>query len=140
MAPRQVKDKPFNGGQWTQARMKSFVMSALRRAKWPVKYRAIGMAYEGKGKNPATGRVCKLHRCQSCSEVYPAGEMQADHIEPVVPVDGQWGKTTSWLGVNWNELLPRLWCELDNYQAICHDCHTVKTQAETEQRRANHEP
>jgi hypothetical protein len=49
---------PYNGGTWTKARMRSFVMSALRRAQWPVKFRAIKKAYVKDGINPATGRKC----------------------------------------------------------------------------------
>lgn len=127
--------RPYNGGQWTLARMRSFVMSALRRAQWPVKYECINKAFVEKGLNPKTGRPCKLHRCPSCQDLFPAKDMQADHIDPVVPLDGQWGNTTEWLGYNWNELLPRLFAEEEAYQALCHTCHQVKSQGEKEERK-----
>lgn len=114
-------------------------MSALRRAKWPVKYMAVSKVSKGKGKNPATGRVCKLHECEHCHNLFPASDMQADHIDPVVPLDGKWGRTTKWLGVNWNELIPRLYCDLDNFQALCEHDHTEKTKSENEERRKHNE-
>jgi hypothetical protein len=33
--------KPHNGGQWTEARKTAFIKSALRGARWPVKYAVI---------------------------------------------------------------------------------------------------
>jgi len=61
-------------------------MSALRRAQWPVKYEAIRSAFVRDGVNPATGRKCKLHKCSDCGELFPAKDMRADHIDPIVPV------------------------------------------------------
>jgi len=122
--------KPYNGGTWSKARMRSFVMSALRQARWGQKYASVKRAFVRDGINPATGRKCKLHRCEECGNLFPAGGMQADHIEPVVPLDGKWGDTTEYLGVNWNELIPRLYAEADHWQALDKECHKVKTQEE----------
>ena len=80
--------KPYNSGQWTKARYRSFIMSALRRAQWPVKYEAIKSSFVVHGVNPATGRKCKLHKCSVCGELFPAKDMRADHINPIVPVTG----------------------------------------------------
>lgn len=128
--------KPFNGGRWTVARLRSFAISAIRRAQWPAKYAAIGRAYVRDGINPKTGKPCKLHKCEECGELFPKGKMQADHKVPVVPEDGKWGQTTEWLGVNWNEYLPRMWVEADQYNALDKTCHQLKTQKENQQRRA----
>ena len=126
--------KPHNDGQWTTARMRSFVMSAVRRAQWPVKYGVVKQAYVGDGVNPATGRKCKVHKCPACGGRFPASGMQADHKEPVVPLDGKWGGRTEWLGYNWNELLPRLFCESDGLQAMCRGCHKAKSSEERKAR------
>ena len=127
-------EKPYNGGEWTTARMRSFIMSALRRAMWPVKYRAIRDSYVEDGVNPKTGRKCRLHRCSECGEVFPQNQMQADHIEPVVPLDGFDNKV--WLEYDWNELLQRLYCEADGLQAVCKTCHKEKS---LEERRVRNE-
>ncbi len=121
-------EKPHNGGLWSDARKHSFIMSALRRAAWPVKYAAIKEAYIDDGINPKTGRRCKLHRCDECNDCFPASEMQADHIEPVIPLEG----FDSWDGV-----IGRMFCEVEGYQALCKACHKVKTQEENRIRREN---
>jgi len=61
--------------------------------------------------------------------------MQADHIETVIPLDGQWGDTTRYLGYNWNELIPRLFCESEGFQPLCKSCHSVLTKQQAEARR-----
>lgn len=138
MTTATSKKKPgknFNGGEWTDARMRSFAMSAIRRAQWPVKFKAINKAFVRYGINPATGRKCKLHLCPTCQDLFPANQMHADHREPVVPIDGKWGDTTSWLGYNWNELLPRLWIELDGFDPLCKGCHKDKSNEERKMRK-----
>lgn len=127
--------KPFNGGRWSLARMRSFAMSAVRRAQWPAKYASLAAAYVKDGINPATGKPCKLHRCAITGKLYPKKDMHADHKEPVIPLDGKWGNETSWLGYNWNSLLPRLWCEAEGYQAISKEAHKQKTQQERKLRK-----
>ena len=115
------KEKPHNDGEWTQARFRSFVMSALRKARWPCKYKAIKGAYKGDGINPATGRKCKLHECEHCKELFPAKDVQADHIEPIVPLTGF---------ETWDQTIERLFCEIDGFQVLCKDCHKIKTDKE----------
>jgi hypothetical protein len=73
------KPKPFNGGQWTVARKRSFIMSALRRAQWPVKYSCLRSAFVRDGVNPKTGRKCKLHECEECHELFPAHTNRTSH-------------------------------------------------------------
>ena len=125
---KKETEKPYNGGQWTEARMRSFAMSALRRAQWPAKYQAISQAYIGDGLNPKTGKPCKLHKCPTCKKVYPKGNFQADHINPVIPLDHKW--TNCFLGYDWNEVMRNLWCEKEGFVAICKECHKAKSKQE----------
>jgi hypothetical protein len=123
---QRMIDKPYNGGQWTAARYRSFVMSALRGARWPQKYGCINAAFvrwDVVGK-----RRVKLHRCTSCGKLYPRNQMQADHIQPVVPVTGF---------DSWDKVIARLYCEADGFQAVCKPCHRTKTLDENKERRAN---
>jgi 5-methylcytosine-specific restriction endonuclease McrA len=106
--------------------MTSFIKSALRGARWPMKYEAIKRAYEKDGINPRTGRKCKLHRCQHCRELFPQNGVQADHIIPVV---GPEGFTT------WDEYIERLYCEAEGFQILCKACHAKVTKEEQEERR-----
>ena len=122
-------EKPFNSGQWTQARMHSFVMSALRRAQWPPKYAALKAASVGKRRNPASGRMANHFKCAKCGEAKPQKEMAVDHIIPVIPVTGF---------DSWNEVIKRLFVEVKDFQVLCKKpCHQEKTKEENAQRRAN---
>ncbi len=118
--------RPFCGGLWTEARMVSFIKSALRGARWPEKYYCIAEAYVEDGINPKTGRRCKLHRCPECQDLFPATGMQADHIEPVV---GPEGFTT------WDDFIARLYCPREGFVALCKGCHKAKTKEENTLRR-----
>jgi 5-methylcytosine-specific restriction endonuclease McrA len=118
--------KIHNGGQWTEARKTAFIKSALRGARWPVKYAVIREAYVKDGINPATGRTCKLHRCALCQGLFPQSHMRADHIIPVVGPEGF---------KDWNTFIARLYVEKDGFQAICKDCHKTKTKQENQERK-----
>ena len=107
--------------QWTEARFKSFIISALRRAssRWAPKYTCK--------KNARVGR--NQYRCTSCSKVVGNKHIKADHIHPVVePIRGF---------VSWDEYIARLFVEVDGYQAVCSSCHAVKTAEERELRKQN---
>ena len=129
-------DKPFNGGQWTAARFKSFIISQLRSAtmRWSPKQQCIKNARVSRG----------LYQCEGCGEVGPptlppdAGKKRriknivADHIEPIVPPET--GFTT------YDDWVARCFVEIDGFQALCHKCHTEKSNEErvvAKSRRAN---
>lgn len=86
-----------------------------------MKYAAVKTAYVRDGINPATGRKCKLHQCIQCNALFPQHGVQVDHIEPIVPVTGF---------TNWDDVIKRMFCELDNLQVLCKACHQVKSQEE----------
>lgn len=135
--PRRRKDIPreFNDGQWTLARMRAFAMSALRRAAWPQRHKAVERAYVRDGINPATGKKCKLHKCELCGWEGPKGKFHADHPEPVIPIENNWHENPdNFLGYDWNQVLQRLWVEKDHYDILCHNCHKAKTAEEKAER------
>jgi hypothetical protein len=131
--------KPYNGGKWSEARMRSFAMSALRRAQWPAKYASIDAAFVGDGINPDTGKKCKLHKCPECQRVLPKGSFHADHLEPVIPLGGFANGADGWLGYDWNQVMRRLWVEASGYRAICEACHVAKSTAENRERKESRE-
>ena len=116
-------EKPFNGGTWTAAKKKSFIISALRKARWPVKYQVLKDAYVKDGINPKTGRKCKLYRCAMCGGLFVQKEMAVDHIEPIVnPYKGF---------IDWNSWIERCFVEADGFQVLCKElCHKLKTDGE----------
>lgn len=121
--------KARNGGEWTEARFRSFVTSALRAAsrRWPPKYTALKAAFVGKKVNAKSGKMAMHYKCASCKKHFVAADVQADHIEPVVdPVTGF---------QTWDIFIDRIFCELHNFQILCKDCHKIKTNIEKEARK-----
>lgn len=131
--------KPHNGGQWTTARYHSFIKGALRAAsaRWGPRFACIKDAKVSHG----------LYKCDLCGTIGPptlppkeGGKRRitniiADHIHPVVdPAVGF---------VDWNTIVERMFVEREGFQAICNECHKIKTQEEREiakQRRRNTDP
>lgn len=118
--------KPRNGGQWTEARHSTFIKGLLRAGsrKWGPKNVALRESRLRRG----------FYHCAGCGEAVPAtlppkpGNKKriknalVDHILPIV--DPCVGFTT------WDEVVKNMFCELENLQVICHDCHQIKTNLE----------
>lgn len=111
------------GGRWTEARFNSFIKGALRGAtrKWAPIQDCL--------KNARTRRG--FYMCSECKHEVPAtikvGAKRkknaiVDHIVPIV--DPAVGFT------NWHDCVERMFCEEDNLQVMCLDCHLVKCQEE----------
>ena len=122
MIRKKKVEKPFNGGKWSAARKRSFIISQLRRSRWPPKYAAIARAYVGPGINPKTGNKCKLHKCEACGKLFPKGEMRGDHRVPIVSPNVGF--------VDWNTWIERWAVEEQAYDVICVTCHALKTKSE----------
>lgn len=127
---RIEKEKPRNGGEWTEARFNSFVKGGLRSAsqRWPPKYRVLSRAYSGTQINIATGRMAKHYLCKRCKGIFPLKHVEVNHIIPVIPVTG----FDSWDGV-----IERLFCEETGLEVLCKPCHKEVTKAENEERKLN---
>lgn len=131
---RTTVEKPYNGGTWTTARMRSFVMSGLRQAsmRWPAKHKVINECYVKDGTTDR-GHKCKLHKCPECGKLVKKGDLIADHIKPVIPI--QWDNlTNTFVGYDWTTVIRNLFCEKEGFQARCKECHQKKTNGENEQR------
>jgi len=120
----------YNGGDWTLARFNSFVKSALRSAsqRWPPKYKCLNEAKVGKKINWKTGRLAEHYKCNSCKKEFPAKEVQVDHVIPIVPVTGF---------TSWDEVVDNMFCEAENLQVLCTECHGVKSLRERQERKIN---
>lgn len=121
--------KTRNGKQWTEARFRGFIVSALRAAsrRWGQKYASLDLAFTQRKTNNKTGLLAKHFKCASCSCEFIASDVQVDHINPVV--DPKVGFTT------WDEYINRMFCEVDGYQVLCKPCHKVKTDREKSERK-----
>lgn len=114
--------------EWTQARLKNFIISALRSAsnRYPPKYECLNAAKVGKKVNKATGRLAEHYKCAACKKHFVAKEVQVDHIEPVVsPLTGF---------IDWNTFVARMFCPITNLQVLCRWCHKVKSDKEKKER------
>jgi len=72
--------------------------------------------YKGKDK-----RTKWVYTCASCEEQFKSTEVQVDHIKPAGTL-----KTYSDLP----KFVETLFCEADNLQVLCKECHDVKTKEE----------
>lgn len=126
------KEKPYNSGQWTEARFHSFIKSALRSAsiRWPPKYTVISEAYVGTKTNEATGRMAKHFKCNRCKGEFPQKQVEVNHIIPVIPIEGF---------TTWDDVIKRMFCEKDGLEVLCKPCHKEITKQENEQRKTNNE-
>jgi len=128
---KRTTEKPRNGGQWTEARYRAFVISGLRRTsqRWGPKHEALKRARRGRG----------LYECACCGTIGPKtlppeegkkrrrNNAVVDHIQPIVsPVTGF---------TTWDDFVENLYCEVDNLQVLCYLCNRSKTEAENQLRR-----
>ena len=110
--------------EWTEARLKAFIVSGLRAAsrRYPPKFETLNEAKTEKKINPVSGRMAQHYRCNICKEEFTSKGIQIDHIKPVVdPKKGF---------ISWDVYISRLFCDKKNLQAICRECHLKKTQKE----------
>ena len=127
--------KPRNNGTWTEARFNSFVKGALRAvcSKWGPIALCKKRARVRRGWYLCAG--CKQEVVATTPAVYQSGKKKGqpyrrknaivDHIEPIVPAEGF---------TTWDEVVRRMFCEVDNLQLLCHDCHQLKCAEERKER------
>lgn len=122
--------KPYNDGQWTQARFNSFIKSALRSAsvRWPPRYQTLSEALVGTKTNVKTGRMAKHYKCNQCKGEFPSKEVEVNHILPVIPVTGF---------TSWDSVIERMFCEKEGFEVVCKPCHKSITKQENEERKSN---
>lgn len=106
---------------------KTGILGALRNEhrKYSVKKEAMRLAIHPTEKGPRGGN---LYICNHCGLCFKGKEIQMDHIDPVIPLNKSYDE------MDWNEIMSRLFCELENYQCLCRDCHLIKCAEENEER------
>ena len=119
-----IKTPPYkNYVLWTESRFWSFIRSALRSAwsRYPVKYEALKKACVGTLLNPRSGRMAKMYLCTDCMLIFPAKEVEVDHIKNNPPLKC------------YNDLpayVESLFCSEKELQVLCKGCHKAKTKRE----------
>jgi 5-methylcytosine-specific restriction endonuclease McrA len=118
--------KTRNSGTLTESAFWSFIRSALRqKSRWwkPVSEckQKAKRVYKGTNK-----RQKFEYQCNHCKNWYAEKNINVDHIIPA-------GTLTCA-----NDLpgfVERLFCEVDNMQCLCTECHNIKTQNERKNKR-----
>ena len=76
-------------------------------------------------KGPRGG---KLYSCMICSEDFLMKDIQIDHIIPIVP----YGMKK--LDMSLDHYADKIFCDPDNLQPLCKDCHHKKSMSEKNKR------
>jgi len=120
------KPKTRNNNTWTQARFNSFIKSLLRKGtmSWGPINSTKKKAWKERGK----------YLCNSCKEVVPLTvnkkkNVFVDHKIPAIDVVEGF--------TNWDNFISNLFCESDNLQVLCCECHDRKSKEESALRRKN---
>jgi 5-methylcytosine-specific restriction endonuclease McrA len=114
-----------NGGKWTEARWVSFVKGVLRAGsnKWPPKWECKRAARTERGVYKCEGFARSRHTVPA--SIVVKGKRQnnifVDHVAPIVGGNGF---------TSWDDFIEGLYCEVDNLQVLCKECHDAKSKAE----------
>lgn len=102
---------------------RQFAVQALRRAslRWRPRNEARILARTERKINDATGRLAWHSKCKTCGLEKPDGQMELDHLVPVIGKEGF---------TNFDNYIDRLYCEVNNFQILCTNCHDIKSLAE----------
>ncbi len=103
-------------------------MSAIKRcfSRSPGHRLVLDKARCPRKKGPRGGA---RYRCAQCKNDFGIREVQVDHIDPIVPI-GTLSKD-----MDWNTIVDRVFCEEDNLQVLCLECHKVKSKEENKMRK-----
>ena len=113
--------KTRNNATMTESAFWSFIRSGLRqKSRWwkPITQCKLNAKRPYKGPNK---RQKFEYQCNGCKKWYAEKNINVDHIHPAGSLNCA------------NDLpgfVERLFCETDNLQVLCSDCHNTKTQNE----------
>ena len=116
-------EKTHAGDKWTKSRYFQFIRSTLRSAfnRYPVKFAAKKAA-----EKTVTGHKHRYeYKCAECMKWFKGNEVQVDHIKPA-------GSLKEYADIP--QFVENLFCEVDNLQLLCKECHKAKTAAERKAR------
>ena len=116
-------DKARCSGRMTEAQFITFVKNQLRGASW--KWFPISETLK-------KARVSKgWYRCAGCDHIVPTTKLvdgkrvkwvSVDHVDPII--DPEVGFKS------WDDFINNLFCEEENLQLLCRECHDGKSSLE----------
>lgn len=113
-----LKARPRCAGTMTEPAFWSFIRSALRQKSRFWKPIAIVKA---KARRPYQGNRKRQkfeYQCNACKGWFPEKKINIDHIVPAGTLS---------CAADLPGFVERLFCETDNLQCLCEDCHNEKT-------------
>jgi len=126
MAKRVLVPKTRCDGTMSEAMFWSFIRSALRqKSRWwkPISICKMNARRAYKGDNK---RQKYEYQCKKCKTWHAEKNINVDHIIPAGSLN-----TAQDLPL----FVERLFCEQDNLQVLCTDCHNKKTANEKKNKR-----
>lgn len=110
---------------------RNLLKGAIRRvfSRSELRRKILEKALVKEYQDPSRKRVTRWGKCAECGKIEAAYQMQVDHIDPLIRP----GEVLE--GLEWDEVINRLWCDEDNLRAICVPCHKIKSKAENAERR-----
>jgi 5-methylcytosine-specific restriction endonuclease McrA len=113
--------KTRNAGTMSESAFWSFIRSALRqKSRWWKPITQCKLEAKRAYKGPLKRQKFE-YQCNHCKEWFPEKKINVDHIVPAGSLN---------CGADLAPFVQRLFCEIDNLQCLCEDCHNVKTQLE----------
>ena len=102
------------------AKTKKLIIKGLRELtiKWHVKndvLKAAKVYVENGRKADGSMKYSPRYKCDICGGIFVRDRVEVDHIVEVGSFD------------DWNGFVERLFCDADNLQILCVDCHLGKT-------------
>lgn len=103
--------------EWTEARYRTFVRSALRKAwmKWPPRFEALRRA--SRPNQSDNKRLKNEYQCAKCQQWHRQDAVSVDHTTP-------WGDPWS---MSFTDALRALLVPVEELQVLCNPCHDTKT-------------
>jgi 5-methylcytosine-specific restriction endonuclease McrA len=120
---RVVTAKTKNAGTMTESAFWSFIRSALRqKSRWWKPITECKMKARRAYKGPLKRQKFE-YQCNSCKDWFPEKKINVDHIV---------GAGSLNCAADLPGFVERLFCEQDNLQVLCTECHDKKTKLEKE--------
>jgi 5-methylcytosine-specific restriction endonuclease McrA len=120
---RAVTPKTRNAGTMTESAFWSFIRSALRqKSRWWKPITECKMKARRAYKGPLKRQKFE-YQCNNCKNWFPEKKINVDHIV---------GAGSLNCAADLPGFVERLFCEQDNLQVLCTECHDKKTKLEKE--------
>lgn len=104
-----------------------------------IKLRRLSLQWYARNEAMKRARVGRnQYKCEACgNDKFRRDEVQADHIESVIPLTGEIKRPPDFKRLDLNTYCDRLFVGPDGWQCLCRVCHLAKTSVEDNYRMLN---